>query len=48
MLWPIKFKKGACPGLKRPAQVTSDSATNAEKRFKYEKEKRSERIFNAK
>ena len=27
---------------------TSDSATNAEKRFKYEKEKRSERIFNAK
>ena len=48
MLWPIKFKKGACPGLKRPAQVTSDSATNAEKRFKYEKEKRSEWIFNAK
>jgi len=48
MLWPIKFKKGACPGLKRLAQVTSDSATNAEKRFKYEKEKRSERIFNAK
>ena len=28
--------------------VTSDSATNAEKRFKYEKEKRPERIFNAK
>ena len=48
MLWPIKFKKGACPGLKRPAQVTSDSATNAEKRFKYEKEKKSEWIFNAK
>jgi hypothetical protein len=41
--WPIKFIKGACPGLKRPAQVT-----NAEKRFKYEKEKRPERIFNAK
>jgi hypothetical protein len=48
MLWPIKFIKGARPGLKRPAQVTSDSATNAEKRFKYEKEKRPERIFNAK
>jgi hypothetical protein len=47
MLWPIKFIKGARPGLKRPAQVTSDSATNAEKRFKYEKEKRPERIFNA-
>jgi hypothetical protein len=28
------------------AQVTSDSATNAEKRFKNEKEKRPERIFN--
>ena len=27
---------------------TSDSATNAEKRFKYEKEKRPERVFNAK
>jgi hypothetical protein len=27
---------------------TRDSATNAEKRFKYEKEKRPERIFNAK
>ena len=48
MSWPIKFIKGARPGLKRLAQVTSDSATNAEKRFKYEKEKRSERIFNAK
>ena len=48
MLWPIKFIKGARLGLKRLAQVTSDSATNAEKRFKYEKEKRSERIFNAK
>jgi hypothetical protein len=48
MLWPIKFIKDARPGLKRPAQVTSDSATNAEKKFKYEKEKRSERIFNAK
>ena len=45
MLWPIKFIKGARPGLKRPAQVT---ATNAEKRFKYEKEKRPEWIFNAK
>jgi hypothetical protein len=22
MLWPIKFIKGARPGLKRPAQVT--------------------------
>ena len=40
---------GARPGLKRPAQVlhVSDSATNAEKKIKYEKEKRSERIFNA-
>ena len=37
---PMKFIKGARPGLKRPAQVTSDSATNAKKRFKYEKEKR--------
>ena len=45
MLWPIQFIKGARPGFKRPTQVTSDSA---EKRFKYEKEKRSERIFNAK
>jgi hypothetical protein len=41
----MKFIKGARPGLKRPAQVTSDSATNTEKRFKYEKEKRPERIF---
>jgi hypothetical protein len=48
MSWLIKFIKRARPGLKRLAQVTSDSATNAEKRFKYEKEKRSERIFNAK
>jgi hypothetical protein len=39
----MKFIKGARPGLKRPAQVTSDSATNTEKRFKYEKEKRPER-----
>ena len=31
MSWPIKFVKGACPGLKRLAQITSDSATNAEK-----------------
>jgi hypothetical protein len=45
MLWPIQFIKGARPGFKRPTQVTSDSA---EKRFKYKKEKRSERIFNAK
>jgi hypothetical protein len=42
--WPIKFIKGARPGLKRPPQVTSDSAINAEKRLKYEKEKRPERI----
>jgi lipopolysaccharide/colanic/teichoic acid biosynthesis glycosyltransferase len=48
MSWPIKFIKGARPGLKRPAQVTSDSATNTEKRFKYEKEKRPEQVFNAK
>ena len=48
MLWPIKFIMGAHPGLKRPPQVLSDSATNAEKKFKYEKEKRSERFFNAK
>jgi hypothetical protein len=34
MSWPIKFIKGARPGLKRPAQVTSDSATNAEFFFK--------------
>jgi hypothetical protein len=26
MLWPIKFITGAGSGLKRPAQVTSDSA----------------------
>jgi len=44
MLWPIKFVKGARPGLKRPA----DSATNADKRYKYENEKRPERIFNIK
>ena len=44
MLWPIKFIKGVRPGLKRPAQVTSDSATNAEKRFKYEKEKRTDSL----
>ena len=48
MSWPIKLIKGARPGLKRLAQVTSDSATNTEKRFKYEKEKRPERVFNAK
>ena len=50
MSWPIKFIMGARPGLKRSAQVlhVSDSATNAEKKFKYEKEKRPEQIFNAK
>ena len=48
MSWLIKFIKRARSGLKRLAQVTSDSATNEEKRFKYEKETRSERIFNAK
>ena len=55
MLWPKKFIKGARPGLKRQAQVISDStqvisdsATNAEKRFKYEQEKMPKRIFNAK
>ena len=41
MLWPIKFIKGARPGL-------SDSVTNAEKIFKYEKEKRPEWILNTK
>jgi hypothetical protein len=30
MSWPKKFIKGARPGLKRLAQVTSDSATNAD------------------
>ena len=44
MSWSIKFIKGARPGLKRPAQVTSDSATNAEKRLKYEKEKRTDSL----
>ena len=48
MSWPIKYIKGAPPGLKRLTQVTSDSATNAEKIFKYEKKKRPERIFNVK
>jgi hypothetical protein len=43
MSWLIKFIKRARSGLKRLAQVTSDSATNAEKRFKYEKEKRLQR-----
>jgi hypothetical protein len=47
MLWPIKYIKGARPGLKRPAQVTSDSATNAEKRFKYEKENKSSSVPSA-
>jgi hypothetical protein len=36
MSWPIKFIMDARPGLKRPAQVLSDSATNAEKKIKYE------------
>jgi hypothetical protein len=48
MSWPIKYIKGAPPGLKRLTQVTSDSATNAEKIFKYEKKKRPEWIFNVK
>ena len=48
MLWSIKFTKGSRSGLKRPAQVTNDNATNAEKRFKYEKEKRPKWIFSAK
>ena len=48
MSWPIEYIKGARPVLKRPAQVASDSATNAEKRFKYEQEKMPKRIFNAK
>ena len=39
---------GARPGLKRQAQVLSDSSTNAENKIKYEKEERPERIFNAK
>jgi hypothetical protein len=47
MSLPASKKCCARPGLKRPAQVTSDSATNTEKKFKYEKEKRPERIFNA-
>ena len=47
MLWPTKFIMGARPGLKKPAQVLSDSATNAEKKIRYEKEKRPERFFNA-
>ena len=38
--------KGRSSWIKKAG--TSDSATNAEKRFKYEKEKRPERIFNAK
>jgi hypothetical protein len=36
--------KGCSSWIKKAG--TSDSATNAEKRFKYEKEKRPERIFN--
>ena len=38
--------KGCSSWIKKAG--TRDSATNAEKRFKYEKEKRPERIFNAK
>ena len=38
--------KGCSSWIKKAG--TSDSATNAEKRFKYEKEKRPEQIFNAK
>jgi hypothetical protein len=38
MSLPALKKCCARPGLKRPAQVTSDSATNTEKRFKHEKE----------
>lgn len=41
-----KIYKGCSSWIKKAG--TSDSATNAEKRFKYEKEKRPERIFNAK
>jgi hypothetical protein len=41
-----QFYKGCSSWIKKAG--TSDSATNAEKRFKYEKEKRPERIFNAK
>jgi hypothetical protein len=41
-----KIYKGCSSWIRKAG--TSDSATNAEKRFKYEKEKRSERIFNAK
>ena len=38
--------KGCSSWIKKAG--TRDSATNAEKRFKYEKEKRPEWIFNAK
>ena len=38
--------KGCSSWIKKAG--TSDNATNAEKRFKYEKEKRSEWIFNTK
>ena len=44
--WPVKFIKGARPGLKRPAQVTVQQMQK--KRFKYEKVKRPDWIFNAK
>ena len=41
-----RIYKGCSSCIKKAC--TSDSATNAEKRFKYEKEKRPEWIFNAK
>jgi hypothetical protein len=41
-----QFYKGCSLWIKKAG--TSDSATNAEKRFKYEKEKRPERIFRVK
>jgi hypothetical protein len=37
--------KGCSSWIKKSAQVT---ATNAEKKIKYEKEKRPERVFNTK
>ena len=44
--WPIKFIKGARPGLKRPAQVTVQQMQKKDLNMK--KENRSEWIFNAK
>jgi hypothetical protein len=40
-----KIYKGCSSWIKKAG--TSHNATNAEKRFKFEKEKRPERIFNA-